>query len=64
MRIELEVGDNLKTMLNDFCWYCDNKYSLGSEVRTAFGLDFGDIVDKLIKSYSKEELKEIIIKVE
>jgi len=36
---------------------------LGNEVRSAFGLDFGDMVDKLIKSHLKGELEEITIKV-
>lgn len=64
MKLELEVGGNLRMMIEEFCSKCDDRYNLGSEVSAAFGLDFGDMVDKLIKSYSKGELKEITIKVE
>jgi len=63
MRIELEIGSNLKTVIETFCYECSDKHNLGTEVSAAFKLNFGDMVDKLIKSYLKEELKEIVIKV-
>jgi len=63
MIIDLEVGDNLRKMVEDFCFKCEDRYNLGSEVRDAFGLDFGNMIDQLIKSHLEGELKEIIIKV-
>jgi len=63
MRIELEIGSNLKTVIETFCYECSDKHNLGTEVSAAFKLNFGDIVDKLIKSHLKKELKEIVIKV-
>jgi len=63
MKLELEIGDNLRGTLENFCSLCEDRYNLGNEVRSAFGLDFGDMVDKLIKSHLKGELEEITIKV-
>lgn len=63
MRIELEIGSNLKEAIQTFCRESENHYSLGTEVSAAFGLDFGNMVDQLIKSHLKGELEEIIIKV-
>jgi len=63
MRIELEIGDNLKEVVQTFCRECSDKHNLGTEVSAAFKLNFGNIADKLIKNYLEEELKEIIIKV-
>ena len=62
MRIELEIGSNLKEAIQTFCRVCSDEYNLGDQLSTAFKLDFGDIADKLIKSYAESELEEIIIK--
>ena len=64
MKLELEIGLNLRMMVEEFCRHCEDRYNLGNQVSNAFGLNFGDMVDKLIKSHLKGELKEIIIKVE
>jgi len=63
MRIELEIGSNLKEAIQTFCRHCSDTHNLGTEVSAAFRLNFGDIADKIIKSYSESELEEIIIKV-
>jgi len=63
MKLELEIGINLKEAIQTFCRLSGDPYNLGSQVSDAFGLDFGDIVDKLIKSHLKGELEEVIIKV-
>jgi len=64
MKLELEIGTNLRMMVEEFCVQCEDKYNLGHGVSNAFGLNFGSMVDKLIKSHLKGELKEIVIKME
>ena len=63
MKLELEIGLNLRMAIEEFCASCDNRYDLGNELSSAFGLNFGSMVDKLIKSHLKGELEEILIKV-
>lgn len=63
MRIELEIGMNLRGAIETFCSECDNRYNLGNELSNAFGLNFGYMVDQLIKSHLKGELEEITIKI-
>ena len=65
MKLELEIGLNLRMMVEEFCRHCEDRYNLGDQVSNAFGLNFGYMVDKLAESYLlSDELKEIIIKVE
>jgi len=64
MKIELEIGMNLRGAIETFCRiHGSDTDSLGTEISAAFGLNFGDIADSLIKSYSNSKLEEIIIKV-
>lgn len=63
MRIELEIGSNLKEAVQTFCIHCSDKHNLGTEVSAAFKLNFVDIIDKFVKNPLKAELEEIIIKV-
>jgi len=63
MKLELEIGMNLRIMVEEFCAQCEDRYNLGNQVSYAFGLDFGNMVDKLIKSHLEGELEEITIKV-
>lgn len=63
MKLELEIGTNLRMAIEHFCVHAGDEYNLGNEVSSAFGLNFGSMVDKLIKSHLKGELEEILIKV-
>lgn len=64
MRIELEIGSNLKTMVETFCYECSDKHDLGTEVNAAFGLNFKNMVENLVKNHSNSKLEEIVIKME
>jgi len=64
MKLEIEIGPNLRMAIEGFCARSGDEYNLGNEVRSAFGLNFGGMVDSFIKSHLKGELKEIVIKVE
>lgn len=63
MKLELEIGSNLKEAIQTFCRECTDDYDLGNQVSAAFNLNFGDIMNSLIKSHLNSELEEIIIKV-
>ena len=58
MYIELEIGDNLKDAIGEFCRRCEDKYNLGSNVESAFGIDFVRLMEQ------NKEMQNLIVTVE
>lgn len=58
MKIELEIGRNLRAAIEEVCHNYNEAYDLGEVVQDAFGIDFA----KFIKE--DPELKDLVVTVE
>jgi len=59
MYIQIEFGENLSMVIKDFCSKCDDRYNLGTELHSAFGIDLESIVTSAF-SIKAKSLKVLI----